>query len=164
MAVGLKTNSEYLYGSLIANLKLVTTAGGYWSDVRTVKAPNYVPFADAMYTEERPALLVWIEGELPEEGRLGMADRSLEVTIIGLIASEQNIRENLIRLVTSLRKCLLFNRQLDFPGTVGVPNTWGRGIEEVEVNYQIEDGDQSRAAGLFMSRWRISYAYPGPSG
>lgn len=164
MAVGQKPNVEYLYESLGANLKLIGTASGYWIDVQTVKAPNYVPYASEMYSEDRPALLYWIEGEQPEEGWIGMAERSLEVTIIGLIASDRSIRENLLRMVASVRKCLLFNRQLDFPGTVDVPNSWGKGVEEIDVSYQIESTEQSKAAGLFQSRWRIHYAYPSPSG
>jgi hypothetical protein len=165
VAVGGKPNAEYTLESLVANLKLISTPD-YWVDVRTVKLPDYEPFADAMMIEEDPALMVWVIGESTAEGRIGMADRALEVWICGVIKGRDNIQAQLIRLTASIRKCLLFNRQLNYPGVVGVPNTWGRGLEESSdaVSYQVDKGDQSKGSGVLLSKWRIFYAYPSPGG
>ena len=166
MAVSGKPNAEYMLDSLMANLKLITTANGFWVDVKTVLLPEFEPFADIMMAVDDPALLVWVVSESPEAGRIGAPDRAMEVWIAGVIKSERLIQVQLIRLMTAVRQCLLNNRQLNYPGLVSVPNTWGRRIEEMNegVVYEIKRGDQSKASGRFLSKWKVVYGYTSQAG
>ena len=151
----------------MASLKRIGTANGHWIDIKDVKMPDYEPFSDLMMAEESPVLLVWVAGEFPTTGRIGMADRMLEVWIAGIIQAQSGIQGQLMKLLASVRSVMLSNRQMNYPDQdPETPNTWGRGTAEHADGavYEITKFDKGRAAGIFLSKWNVSYAFQPPVG
>jgi len=165
VAQGAKPNSAHVVDSILADLKNVKKANGYWMDVRHVALPDYQPYQDQMIAADTPSLQVWVVGDGPGDSLIGLPRKTLKVWIIGVIKQSDRLQQDLLMLADDVKSIMIFNPARNFPGS-SVANTYGHYTDQDEegVSFEVERGDQSSNVGIFLSKWRVGYEFPSPHG
>jgi hypothetical protein len=165
VAVGDKPNSEYTVEAMMADLRRISRANGYRTEVRTVVQPDYSPDSDMVLQVGAPSVQVWIMGSQPTEGMVGRLHRTLSVWIVGTIKQSKDVQIALLRLMEDVRSVMMWNPQRNHPDNTGA-NTWGHHTEEESegFSYMVDAAEGTQAAGMFLSKWRVTYVFPSPSG
>ncbi len=171
MAQGGKPNSAYIMDSLLADLDQIKLANGYWSDVATVKAPEYPSDEtglDKAAAESLPALLVWLDYIVENKTRSNFQEKrlSMGITVVGILRAYEKLQEGMVTLSEDVRRVMVSNPQRNYPGTSS-QNTWGEDTvagERGGVDFKIHRTQQGTTLGMFVSQWEIMYRYPMPKG
>lgn len=168
MTVGSVPNSVQLVRCLEAELKTISPANGYVTNVRTVKMPDYSPTDedwDLAMAEPTPALLLWLDTETDSGNGNTANDRPLlGVYILGMVRQDKGLQTALQGLATDVRRVMRFNLNRDHP-TSGLANTWGVMTREgaYAFNYDYKKSNLG-TIGMFESTWQLEYKFPRATG
>lgn len=169
MAVNGTPNSVYTLQALMAELKTISRANGYSTDVRTVKMPDYAPDdADwqTMMAEEAPALLMWLWDEVDTGRENTGEDRpTLRIFMLGVVKQHQGLQEGILGLASDVRRVMRANPVRNYP-ELETTNIWAVNTKpggSKTFDYFYETGKTATTA-KFASWWDIEYRFPRTTG
>lgn len=174
MAVGNQPNDVYLAETLLAEFKNISRGNGYYTDVQDALMPSW-NLTDESYNtfvinpkvtghDKLPALFMWVDRSIPDEGFTGMAERALHVIVCGVVKQEEGLQLALMRFANDVRGVMLFNQSRVFPG--GTAQDTGASTREMGdgIGFNIVKNETSNSVGYFVSFWAVSHKFPSPRG
>lgn len=171
MAVSDKPNSAYIMDTLMADLGNIRRPS-YWSDVESVKMPNYSPTErERLYADcatEGCHLRVWLDYSGYGDGVSmlgGHLKCTLGVIVVGVVKAGEKLQERSLNLAEDVRRAMMTNPTRYHPD-VTTTNTWGVNTEygRQGIDFMLDTAPNTSGVALFMSTWEIGYKFPTAKG
>lgn len=163
------TNEDYVVKSVVENLKRISIAKGYLTDVRLVEEPDFGVDDQAnqvMKAQDGASLFVWGVGQ--SEGRsgntLGANNDVLVVTlaVIGVVKQAEQPQSAIRRLAADVRRIFRQNPRLNIDGSTGTnafcENT--APVSQPTFDYLYGKVDAATSVALFYTAWDATYRFP----
>jgi hypothetical protein len=171
MAVSDKPNSAYILDTLVADLENIKRPD-YWSDVETVRLPNYgTDDKDRLYADcaaEGCHVRVWLDYSGSGDGVSmlgGHLKCTLGVIVVGVVKAGERLQERTLMLAEDVRRAMMTNPMRYHPDVL-TTNTWGVNTEYSRQGFDfvVDAIPNAAGIGLFLSTWEIGYKFPTAKG
>lgn len=164
MSVGGKPNALYNLDSLVAELKLISVANGYFTTVKSATRPAFPPWAldQVVAVPELPALMVWLLriGKGRQNDSFSANYPALEIEIVGVVKGEDP-QAKLIMLEADVRRVMVNNKSRRYPNAQNTVVTALDTYEAKEgVDIKLYESSGPEGLGIFAARWIIESYFP----
>lgn len=159
--VGEFYNAEYVVDSLMADLRRISIANGFRTDIANVEMPNWSFEDSAKITAiQDEVILVWVNDDQGgHENANSSEDRPyLFFTVVGVSRSSQELQMKLLRMCQDIRRVMRGNPQRNHPDNTTQVNTWGVDTD-LSSGFDLDyyKASEMVTIGVTFSIWRVSY-------